>query len=561
MTADATPAPGRLPAPRTRPWSRVYGLGSIYAKTMRDSRLAFIIMAGLLGGVMFVVGAAIPQVFATPSARQEVIRLATDLGSIATGMAGHAVNVGTLGGYVSWKYGPVFVIIASMWSILALSSTLAGEAQHGSLEFVAVSPFGKRRIAFEKLAAHLTVMALALVILAVAAWLTAALFGKLSEDAIPPLEAVGFAVWIGVVALAFGGLALILSPFIGRGAAAGIAGAALFGGWILNGYAATVPAFRIPGDLTPWAWTYNHVPLGGEYDWASVAITGIVAIVLLALGVEAFVRRDMGVSTALRTPGTPRALQGLGNPLGRAFSERLPVALGWAIGLGAFGLVMAGASRSLADQFARSPDLESTFAHIFPSFNVATAGGLLQLLISLAFIVVGFASATLVSGWASDESSGRLEMLLSTPLSPSRWAVYSGLGVYAAIVVMTALVAGAIGIGALSAGSDALTPMTGTITLGLYAAALAGVGFAVGGFRTSIAAEAVALLVVVMYLIDLIVPALSLPDWIHQLALTAHLGQPMVGVWDPAGVVACLVLAAGGLAVAGLGISRRDVAR
>ena len=560
MTADATPARVQMPAPHSRPWSRVYGLGGIYAKTMRDSRLAFLIMAGLLGGVMFVVGAAIPNLLSTQAARDDIVRLANDLG-VASGVAGKPINVGTLGGYVSWKYGPVFVIIASLWSILALSGTLAGEAAHGSLEFVAVSPFGKRRIALEKLAAHLTVMTLVLAILAVAAWSTAAIFGKLPSDAIPPQAAIGFALWIGLVALVFGGLALILAPFIGRGAAAGISGAALFAGWILNGYSATVPAFRIPAELTPWAWTNNHVPLGGQYDWGSVVFTAIVAVVLLAVGLEAFVRRDLGASTALPSPNTPRALRGLGGPFGRAFSERLPVALGWAVGLGVFVLAMAGASRSVADSFARSPDIEKTFTTIFPNFNVATAGGLLQLLISLAFIVVGFAACTLVSGWASDESSGRLDMLLATPLARSRWAVSSGLGVYAAIAVMTAITAVAIGIGALGAGSDAITPMAGMITLGLYAAALAGIGFAVGGYRTSIAAEAVALVVVATYLVDLIGPALKLPDWFHQLALTAHMGQPMVGNWDANGVVACLVIAAGGLLLGGWGMRRRDVAR
>ena len=560
MTADATPARVQMPAPHSRPWSRVYGLGGIYAKTMRDSRLAFLIMAGLLGGVMFVVGAAIPNLLSTQAARDDIVRLANDLG-VASGVAGKPINVGTLGGYVSWKYGPVFVIIASLWSILALSGTLAGEAAHGSLEFVAVSPFGKRRIALEKLAAHLTVMTLVLAILAVAAWSTAAIFGKLPSDAIPPQAAIGFALWIGLVALVFGGLALILAPFIGRGAAAGISGAALFAGWILNGYSATVPAFRIPAELTPWAWTNNHVPLGGQYDWGSVVFTAIVAVVLLAVGLEAFVRRDLGASTALPSPNTPRALRGLGGPFGRAFSERLPVALGWAVGLGVFALAMAGASRSVADSFARSPDIEKTFTTIFPNFNVATAGGLLQLLISLAFIVVGFAACTLVSGWASDESSGRLDMLLATPLARSRWAVSSGLGVYAAIAVMTAITAVAIGIGALGAGSDAITPMAGMITLGLYAAALAGIGFAVGGYRTSIAAEAVALVVVATYLVDLIGPALKLPDWFHQLALTAHMGQPMVGNWDANGVVACLVIAAGGLLLGGWGMRRRDVAR
>ena len=49
----------------------------------------------------------------------------------------------------------------ALWSILALSGTLAGEASRGSLDFVAAAPFGKRRIALEKLAAHLTMLWLA----------------------------------------------------------------------------------------------------------------------------------------------------------------------------------------------------------------------------------------------------------------------------------------------------------------------------------------------------------------------------------------------------------------
>ncbi len=45
---------------------RLYGLGSIYGKTIRDSRLAFIIAAGLLGGMALVMGIAVSSVFPTP---------------------------------------------------------------------------------------------------------------------------------------------------------------------------------------------------------------------------------------------------------------------------------------------------------------------------------------------------------------------------------------------------------------------------------------------------------------------------------------------------------------
>ncbi|HEY4790675.1 MAG TPA: hypothetical protein VIJ05_04980, partial [Actinomycetes bacterium] len=116
------------------------------------------------------------------------------------------------------------------------------------------------------------------------------------------------------------------------------------------------------------------------------------------------------------------------------------------------------------------------------------------------------------------------------------------------------------GAGAALAGSDALTPMAGTLALGLYAAALAGVGLAVGGLAgTGVAAATVAVVVVATYLIDLLAPALDLPGWVHKLALTAHLGQPMVGTWDAAGVVACLVLAVGGLLLGAVGLAGRDV--
>jgi ABC-2 type transport system permease protein len=361
------------------------------------------------------------------------------------------------------------------------------------------------------------------------------------------------------VALFFGGLAFALAQFFGRAVGAGVAGFALFAGWILQGYAATVPAFTPFALLTPCAWTADHLPLAGQYNWPSLVPTAIATAALLAIGVEAFARRDVGAQQAVRTPRLPRPLRGLRGPIGRSIGERLPMTLAWSLGLGIFTLAMAAISKSLADDVAKSPDLLKTFGQIFPSFNITTAGGFLQLMIQLEYIAVGFAAATLVSGWASDETSGRLEMILSTPLARPRWAILSGLGVYVAIVVMTAIMAVCVGLGAAAAGSDALTPMAGTIALGLYAAALAGVGFAVGGWKTSIAAEVVALVVVMTYLIDLLSPALSLPDWFHQLALTSHLGQPMVGHWDAGGVVACLVLAAAGLAVGGWGMRRRDV--
>ena len=108
---------------------------------------------------------------------------------------------------------------------------------------------------------------------------------------------------------------------------------------------------------------------------------------------------------------------------------------------------------------------------------------------------------------------------------------------------MNVLLAAGIALGAGSGSVDPGEAMLGSVTLGFYAVALIGIGVGIGGvWRTSLAAEIVALLVIATFLIDLLAPPLNLPDWVHQLALTAHFGQPMTGTWDWSGIIACLVL-------------------
>ena len=83
---------------------------------------------------------------------------------------------------------------------------------------------------------------------------------------------------------------------------------------------------------------------------------------------------------------------------------------------------------------------------------------------------------------------------------------------------------------------------------------------AAGGIAGPSAAGPVVVAVAVgTFLLDTLAPVLRLPDWVAQLALTTHLGEPMVGRWDSVGVAACLALAVAGLAVGAWGLARRDV--
>jgi ABC-2 type transport system permease protein len=549
---------GSVPTGRTvaSSFSRVYGLGSIYGKTIRDSRLAFIIAAGLLGGMALVMGLAISSIFPTAASRLEVDKLIGSIPASMVNLFGKPVSLGTLGGYMTFKYGAIFALGTALWSILALSSTLAGEARRGSLDLIASTPFGKRRIALEKVAAHLTMLGLAMAILAVMTTASSTLFGDAAlGDQIPLLSSVGFALWCGFLAVFFGGLAFALAPLLGRAGSAGVASLVMLVLWVANGLDVAGIAL-----LSPFRWTADHIALVGRYDWLPLGLVGIVAVVLLAIGVELFVRRDLGVTAGLSLPHLPAAVLGVHGPISRAFGEQLPRALSWGIGLGLMGALIASLVGPMASQLGTDPGLTKTFSAIFPGFDLASTGGWFQLYAELLFIAAGFAAATFVSKWASDETDGRLEMVLTTPMARARWAIAGGIAAILAVVVMTVLFAAGIGLGAASGGVAAGDPMVGSAVLGVYAAAIAGVGFAIGGlWRTSIAAEVAALIVVATYLVDLIAPPLKLPDWVHQLALTAHLGQPMVGQWDVPGVVACVAIAAGGVVLGAWGMARRDV--
>ena len=368
----------------------------------------------------------------------------------------------------------------------------------------------------------------------------------------------GFALWVGFIALFFGGLAFALSPLLGRAGSAGVAGLALAVLWITNGLGVGGPLLA----LSPFTWTFDHIPLVGIYDWAPLALVGIVGLAFLVIGVELFSRRDLGVTAGLSLPALPAVVLGVRGPTARAFGEQLPRALAWGIGLGLLGILYASLAGVLASQIGSSPELVSAFAVLFPSVDLSSSGGWLQLYAELLYIAAGFAAATFVSRWASDETDGRLEILLATPMARARWVVTGGVAALIAIAAMTVVFAAGVGLGSASGGLAAGEAMLGCAALGLYAAAIVGVGFAVGGlWRTSLAAEIAALVVVATYLIDLVVPPLGLPDSIHQLALTAHMGQPMIGQWDGVGIVACLVIAVGGILLGAWGMSRRDVAR
>ena len=552
--------------------SRVYGLGSVFGKTLRDSTRALVAVATLLSLVVVVTLVAIADQFATAEARAALAREMEALPALFQGLLGKPIEIETLPGFLSWRLVGALPLMVGLWSITALAGTLAGEASRGTLEVVLAVPVSRRSLALQKYLGHAVALGLAIGVVALLAWLGSVVFGTLPGDQMDPGMAFGEFALVAAISLLAGSIAFAVAPLLGSSLAAGVAGAYLYGSFAINGYSSLVPGFDVLRLGSVFYWTQGHRPMAGVADWPSVLLVLSLAALFALSGVLLFMRRDLASRAALPA-GVRRNLGrfGLGRmsvgrwslrgPGARSFAERLPQAFGWGAAMGLYGLFIALAADAFAEVINSVPQIAQMVRLFYPEFNFESVGGILQFAIfAFVALLVGIAAAALVHGWSSDEREGRLEMVLSTPIERTMWFLRSGAGMLLAIMVMGVMLGLGPAIGAAVQGDAWLQVLAGGLVLGLYAAALAGVGLLVGGAGwPKLAALAVGGLTLLFYLIDLLGQLLGLSPELLNISLTRHLGRPMAGTFDVPGLVACAALALGGLLLGAWRFGRRDL--
>ena len=545
------------------PWSRVMGLTSIYAKTVRDSRRVALVVGGIGGLFMFVTAAPYGAEFTTSEARSQLVAQMTALPAVMRGLLGEPINIDTLGGFISWRVGNFLPVLLGLWSVLALSGTLVGEAAHGSLDMLASTPNSRRSIALQKLAGHVTGLVFAMLLMTLAIYLAGRSFAVLPGDEIALVDAAGFSLLTGMLMLACGAVAFATAPILGRTRSLGISLAVLFGGYLVASYGTLSETIDALSPLTWFGWTSGHRPLAGVSDWPSVALLAIVTVILLGIGVVAFERRDIGRSLALswlRLPGLPAGTRG---PLSRQLSDSAPLAIGWGLGIGAYAALIASSAEGFSKAIGQLPQMADLIRQLYPDIDISQPSGLLQLAFyGFAALMLGIAAATAVAGWASDENEGRVDTVLAAPLSRRRWYLSSALGVLLAVALATTVLGAVVVAAVIAAGGSLDHVVLGIALLGLVASAFAAVGLAAGGLiRSSVAAPVAAVFAIGTLVLDLFGPALDLPDQILDLSIVKQLGQPMAGVIEPTGIVASIAIIVVGLGVGAWGMQRRDLGR
>jgi ABC-2 type transport system permease protein len=198
-----------------------------------------------------------------------------------------------------------------------------------------------------------------------------------------------------------------------------------------------------PSWVSPIGWGQQTFAFTRNSWWPLALSLGLaIAAATAALAVHA--RRELGESLLPERAGRATARATLRSPLGLAWRLHSPSVVGWSVGVGTFGLIVAFIGTAMANATFDNPQILA----ILRSLGHGSRQDLVSLFLSAIMVIVGLLAAAsglqAVLKLRDEEASGRAEFVLSASVSRTRWLLGTALvGAICATVVLlvTGLVA------------------------------------------------------------------------------------------------------------------------
>ena len=308
--------------------------------------------------------------------------------------------------------------------------------------------------------------------------------------------------------------------------------------------------------LSPMGWAQYTKPYAGDMWWPLLVLTaGSAALVFGAFRLQA--GRDLGAGLLPTRPGPPMATPRLARPGGLAIRLQRATFIGWMLAIALMGVAYGSVAQDVADLVGDNEAMAEL---------IAQAGGSLvdsffaTSLLILALITGGFAVAATMR-LSSEENAGRVEPLLSTALTRTRWALSHLLVALAgsALVVLSgglglaftdAVITGSFGnVASLIVGSLAFAPALWV---------LIGIAFALFGLLPKAAVAAWGALGA-FFVVGMFGVLFDLPSWVVDLSPFQHVPAMPASDFSARPLVVLTVVAAGLVGIGMVGFHRRDV--
>jgi ABC-2 type transport system permease protein len=459
-------------------------------------------------------------------------------------LLGPASNLGEAGGYTAWRTVVIAAAFLAVMSILTVVRHTRTDEESGRTELLAAGCVGR----FAFLAAGIGTAAFVCLLTGLAI-----VIGLVASGA-APTGAIAYAAAVAAGGLVFAGVAAIAVQIgsFGRTAIS-----------LSVGALAIAYLLRAWGDASSYHWLTWLSPLGwtekihafSSNAWWTLVVSLLATIALVGIAVVLVARRDFGRGLLAAHHGPADAPASLSGTFGLSWRLHRGRLAGWMLGLAAYGAIAGSVANSVGSVIAHS-GLGQRFlgsGHNFVELYIAE-------LINVMGIVAAVYGIQAVLCARSEETDGRVEELLSTPLTRGRWfashLVFALAG--SALVVI---------VGGLSTGIAAQATGASTTTSAVMAASLVqipAIWLIVGATAALIgvvprASQLGWPIIAATFVISFFGPLLKLPHIVLDASAFTHVPHLPGGSVDAVPLIAMSAIAVALLGVGMIGMRRRSI--
>ncbi|MFI2229776.1 polyketide antibiotic transporter [Nocardia testacea] len=529
--STATPAAGRA-------------LSRLTVRQLRRSAALVALTAGVLTAVV----AAQYQATLADALDSEAMRALTENPAIRV-LFGAARALDDPGGFTVWRTGAPVFVLCGLWALLAATRLTRGEEDSGRWDLLLA---GRARL--------LDLVTRSAVTLTLAAAIAAAVGIALTATDTDTTGALIHALCVFGATTTFAGTGLLTAQLLpSRSAATGLASAVLGVGLLLRMLADGVSALAWLSWFTPFGLAARAAPYAGNHLPPVLVLIGAAAVSVLAALASAR-RRDLGAAVIQVPERRPARTRLLGSVTGFAARRALALTTGWAVGIGAYFLVIGAVITSILEFLTENP----RFAELAATAGfggLGSATGFAAAMFALSAIPAGLYAATRIAAVAADEKARRSTMLHSLPLSRYQLAGAEIAVTTTGIAILLATAAGGLWAGAALTGAPLGLGQALAGAFNIAPVALLALGAAVlalGWYPNAVSALG-ALPVAGGFLLDVIARSAGAPAWVLQISPFAHLAPVPDTTPTPTATLVLIAIALA-LTLAGLyGYTRRDL--
>ncbi len=314
-----------------------------------------------------------------------------------------------------------------------------------------------------------------------------------------------------------------------------------------------------PSALSPIGWGQQTLAFT-ENRWWPVAAIGALAAVLIAAALVVHSRRELGASLLAERQGPATARPALRGVFGLAWRLQWPTLLAWTFGSALLGLALGSLVTAVSQlDFADNPQIAALLQSLGHTDQTDVARALIPALMVIVGSVAAAAGVQAVLRAREEESAGRAETILASPVSRIGWLLaFAAVGAVtvAAVLLATGLASAA---GFAASGSDDFA----WLSLGqcLVQAPAALVFVAVTALVFGVVPRAATGLAWGLFGAGVVVgyfgQMLQLPEWLQKLSPLVHVPELPTDDWWPTVALAAVALALTALAV--IAFRRRDL--